>query len=482
MVSRAAVYMALILLSLSTQAFAIPLPTANAQSSFTFDSIQSVVDIVSPRLAHVTRVVTIQFAAGNTSSLDWGLWYQGETVQVTTASDPEGKLSFIYPLPGSDPTKPSLRILFRTTIGSNQPYTFTYQYDVTGNQDSLAWAETFDASNVLIKSLTITITLPANYEPTGIQPSSATQTQENGRTVVTWYGSNIFGVSNVGLTVGFQQTTSSSLTLSSVIPYAAAGVSILGVLVYGFNSLEMKRRKKRTEPYIVLESQAKQAASETPRPTIATGVPPLDYLLNGGLPTLGATVITAPACDERDIILRKILEAGAKGTGVSVYLGKDLSKVEDLLETSSGLQILVTKVEGVRAERPQVHLTDKADNLNGMSIDLMSLLQTLKTENPRLLCVDIVDDLLLIHKSTVTRRWLSTILSRVKTLGFTVVTTLNPQMHSSADVQIIVDLFEGHIQLAEKPIANKPKIVMRVQKMSRWKVIDSEAVLDRNKL
>ena len=476
--------MAVIFLSLSSQILLATLPNARGQPAFTFDSIQSVVNIVSLRLAHVTRTVSVHFTSENSSYLDWGLWYEGKNVQVTNASDNEGKLNFIYPLPGSDPTKPVLRILFGNNVSSNEPYTFTYQYDVTSDQDSLSWAETFDASQVLIRSITITIMLPDNYQPTGIQPSSATQSQENGRTVITWSGSDISGVSNVGLIVGFTQPSAPSIVgLSEIIPSVVAAVSILGVLAYGVNRVQMNRKKRRTEPYAVLDSQAKKAALDLPRPAVPTGVPPLDYLLNGGLPTLSATVITAPACDERDLVLRRILETGTKGTGVSVYLGKDISKVEDLLETTiSRLQVLVTKVEGVRTERPQIHFTDKADNLNGISIDLMSLLQTCKTENPKILCIDLVDDLLLLHKSSVTRRWLTTILSRVKTLGFTVVVALNPQMHSPADVQIIVDLFEGHIQLAEKTVEDRPRIVMRVQKMSRWKIIDSEAVLDRNKI
>jgi KaiC/GvpD/RAD55 family RecA-like ATPase len=416
--------------------------------------------------------------------LDWGLWYDGKSVQVTNASDSSGKLAFIYPLPSSDPTRPVLRILFSTPVTAGQPYTFTYDYDVTSDQDSLSWSETFDTSQVLIRSLTITITLPPNYQPTGVQPSNATQSQTNGRTLVTWSGTDLSGLSNVGVTIGFGQSTSSPVSFSSTVSYAAVGVAVLAVGLFGLSRFQTNRKKRRIEPYAILETQAKQAASELSRPFISTGVPPLDYLLNGGLPALSASIMTAPACDERDMILRRILETGLKEGGVSVYVGKDTSKIEDFLDApSGGFQVLVTRVQGLAGAKPQVRVTDKVDNLNGISIDLMSLLQSCPQDaSSKRLCIDLLDDVLLTHKSTVTRRWLTTILGRVKALGFTVIATLNSQMHSQADAQAIVDLFEGHIQLAEKSVEEKPRIIMRVQKMFRWKVMDSEAVLDRNKI
>jgi len=470
---------------LSGQVLATTLRSSKAEPAFSFDSIRSLVDVVSPRLAHVTRIASVRFAAGNWSYFDWGLWYEGRNVQVTNASDATGKLAFIYPLPGSDPTKPVLRIIFSRTVGSNQSYSFTYQYDVTSDQDSLTWSETLDASQVLIQSLTIEITLPANYQPTGVQPSSATQSQDNGRTVVSWTGTDLIGVSDVGLTVGFaQQSATTTVGLPSLVTYAAVGVCIVGVGLYGFTRLQTKRKKRRVEPYAVLEKQAKEAAVGLPRDFSQTGVAVLDYLLNGGLPAGSATVITAPTCDERDMILRRILETGARTGEVSIYVGKDVSKVEDLLDTSpAGLQLLVTKVEGLRAERPQIHVTDRIDNLNGISIDLMALLQSQATAGKsKRLCLDLIDDLLLVHKSTMARRWLTTILTRVKALGYTVIATLNPQMHSPTDAQAILDLFDGHIQLEEKVLEGKTRMVLRVQKMFRWRIVDSEAVLDRNRL
>lgn len=452
-----------------------------AQSTFSFNSIKSVVDIVSPRLAHVTRTVSITFGLGNWTYLDWGLWYEGKDVHVTNASDTEGMLGFIYPLPGSDPTKPVLRILFPTSINGNQPYNFTYQFEVTSSQDSLSWSETFDTSQVTIKALTVTILLPEGYQPTGLQPSSATEGQQNGRSYATWSGTNLFGVSDVGLTVGFTQQFSSTSVTINLIPIAAVAVTMLSVAAYGYTRFQIGRKKRRTEPYSVLENQARAAAVEDPRAIVSTGVPPLDYLLSGGLPTGTATLLTSPACDERDLILRRVIETAINSRGECLYLGKDASKVEDLIASAPlKLKALITRSDGRAASQTNVKVTGV--DLSAITIDLMALLQGTASDASKRLCIDLLDDLLLLHKSALTRRWLTQLLSRVKGLGYTVLATLNSQMHSSADLQAIVELFEGHIQLTEKVVDDKSRMVLRVQKMFRWKFVDTEAVLDRNKI
>lgn len=459
----------------------IAVPQVKAGSTFSFNSIQTVVDIVSPRLAHVTRSVSIAFGIGNWSYLDWGLWYEGKEVQVTNASDAGGKLGYVYPLPGSDPTKPVLRILFRNAINGNQSYNFSYQYDVTSSQDSLSWSETLDASQIPIESLAVTILLPVGYQPTGLQPSSAREGQQNGRNYAAWNGTNLLGASDVGLTVGFTQQPSTGLTITSVLPYAAIGVTIFSIAAFGFTRLQMGRKKRRTESYSVLEKQAREAAVESPRAVVPTGVPPLDYLLNGGLPTGTATLLTSPACDERDMILRRVIETGINSAEECLYLGKDASKVEDLIASAPlKLKVVVTRADGRAAGQSNVNVTGV--DLSTINIDLMALLQAAPAEASKRLCIDLLDDLLLLHKSALTRRWLTQLLSRVKGLGYTALATLNSQMHSTADLQAIVELFEGHIQLTEKAVDDKSRMVLRVQKMFRWKFVDTEAVLDRNKI
>jgi KaiC/GvpD/RAD55 family RecA-like ATPase len=89
--------------------------------------------------------------------------------------------------------------------------------------------------------------------------------------------------------------------------------------------------------------------------------------------------------------------------------------------------------------------------------------------------------MLLIHKSVVTRKWLTETLRRVKSLGFTVLATLNPQIHTPSDIQAILEMFDGHVELSEREIEGNMKRVLHIRKMFQWSFLDTEAVLDREK-
>lgn len=460
-------------------------PASYGQGSFYFSSIQIEVNIASARIAHVSRAISVHFSGGNWTYMDWGLWYEGKKVDMTNTFDENGKLGFIYPAPGSDPTHPVLRILFPRPIIGEQTYKFTYQYDVVSDQDSFAWSETLDTSQVSVQSLSVVIKLPGGYQPTGLQPSDAKQSEENGRPIVSWTGTNLSGNPNVGLTIGFgQQTPASNFTFGDLPTYATIAAVLISLGLFGYSKMQGTRKRRRIEPAAVLEAKAREAATEAPREVAPSGLAVLDYLLNGGLPAGTATVLTSPACDERDAIIRKFLETGAKSGGSNIYLGKESAKVDDLLTFNTlGLSALLARTSEQELKQANVKVTEKLDNLSGINIDLMALLQAPRPEGgSKRLCIDVLDDLLLMHKGTMTRKWLSQLLSRVRVQGYTVLATLNTQMHSAADVQAIVDSFEGHIQLNESIIEGRPRIVLRVQKMSRWKFLDTEAVLDRNKI
>ena len=461
---------------------------ARAQSgaTFQFNSIKVTVDVASPRLAHVTREVSILFQSGNWTYLDWGLWYQGKTVMMSKVFDNAGNLGFVYPTPASPSDQPVLRILFPKTFTSGEVYNFTYAYDVSSDQDSFTWSETLDSSQILIQSLTVTIKLPIGYRTTGAQPTSAAVTQgQDGRNSVTWTGTNLSGIPSVGLALGFNaESTPSVYNPASLLPYVGAVAAFASLGVYGFRRFQTSK-KRRVEPEVVLESKAKELAAQAPRETVPTGLPVLDYLLKGGLPIASATLLTSPASDERENIIRRFLEAGAKMGGRNVYLTRDFSKATDLLTSyPSSLSAVVTRSEDLAQKLPNVRFSTKLENLTAINIDLMALLQGSSSEaavDSKRLCIDVLDDMLLIHKSVVTRKWLTETLRRVKSLGFTVLATLNPQIHTPSDIQAILEMFDGHVELSEREIEGNMKRVLHIRKMFQWSFLDTEAVLDREK-
>ena len=459
---------------------------AQSGANFQFNSIKIAVDIASPRLAHVTREVSILFQSGNWTYLDWGLWYQGKTVTVNKVFDSTGNLGFVYPTPGSPTDQPVLRILFPKTFMSGEVYNFTYAYDVSSDQDSFTWSETLDSSQILIKSLTVMIELPSGYSPTGVQPTSAVVTQEqDGRSDVSWTGTNLSGIPSVGLALGFNlETTPSMYNPASLLPYVGAVAAFASLGLYGFRRFQTSK-KRRVEPEVVLESKAKELAAQAPSEAIPTGLPVLDYLLKGGLPKSSATLLTSPASDERENIIRRFLVAGAKMGGRNVYLTRDFSKVTDLLTAyPSSLSAVVTRSEDQAQNLPNVRFSTKLENLTAINIDLMALLRGTSPEaaaKSKRLCIDVLDDMLLIHKSMVTRKWLTETLQRAKALGFTIVATLNPQIHTPSEIQAILEMFDGHVELSEREIEGNMKRVLHIRKMFQWSFLDTEAVLDREK-
>lgn len=472
-------FLSLILAVLLT---ACPQVSSQVDLAFHFSSIQTAVEISSPRMAHVTRSAAIVVDSGNLSYLDWGLWYQGRTVTVTRASDPSGDIGFIYPTPGSESNQPNLRVLFRNPILQGQQYSFSYEYDVSSSQDQLGWSETFDVSTVRVESLSVKIILPAGYHVTGVQPTDAQVGTEEGRAQVIWGGLNLSGQNSVGVTIGFDSSPGSTLAsfnLSSILSYAGVIVAVASLALYGATRIR-GAGKQRKEPEVILETKAREAALRAAREVVPTGLPSLDYLLNGGLPSKSASLLSSPACDERDVIIRRFLEAGTGSGGYCVYVGKDTSKVEDLLERFSNLRVLVV---GGGENRERVRNTSKIENLTAVNIDLTSVLQGFREETgSKRLCVDITDDLLLVHKPPMARKWLSQLIQRAKDLGYTVLAVVNSQMHTQADLQAIIDLFDGHIEMIEREIEDTPKRAIRIRKMLRWKFLDTEALLDRDRI
>jgi len=444
-----------------------------------FVSIVINVDITSPRLAHVSRDAVLAVDSGSWPSFDWGLWYEGKTVAITRVFDEQGEIGYIYPTAGSEPDQPFLRILFREPIGTGQTYRFTFEYDVTSQQDSFAWSETLDASQVMIESLSVAIRLPSGYRPTGIEPTSAITQEEGGRKQVTWTGTNLVGTPSVGLTLGYSQDSGTPVSIPELLPYAGGAAALISLGLYGFTRIQASRRP-RVKPEVVLEAKAKEAAAQAPRNAFSTGLAVLDYLLKGGLPAGSTTLLTSQVCDERDTVVRRFLERGAKMGGLNVYLAKDTVKIADLLPTNTtSLRALVTRVEAKESSAVNVQFTSNIDNLTGINIDLASVLRSSEPALSKRLCIDLLDEILLVHKSITTRKWVSQLLLKVKSLGFTVLATLNPQMHTTAEVQAIVDLFDGQVELTEKEIEGRERRVIRVKKMFQWDFLDTEAIFDK---
>jgi len=98
----------------------------------------------------------------------------------------------------------------------------------------------------------------------------------------------------------------------------------------------------------------------------------------------------------------------------------------------------------------------------------------------RRICIDIISDVLLQHHALTTRKWLSQLLPKLKSKGFTTIAAVNPQMHPPEEVQAILSLLDGEIMFTEKEMAQGFKPVLWVKRLFNKKFADSEIVLDKD--
>src|SRR5208282_3397314 len=180
------------------------------------------------------------------------------------------------------------------------------------------------------------------------------------------------------------------------------------------------------------------------RSRVSTGYARLDEALQGGFLAGSAIVLSAPASDEVPILLRRFLETDP----VSLLITRSLSSAEPILGNKpDGLKCLVCSDKSV----PPAQNTLPGKGIENLTELNIVITETINSLQPSRLVVQFLSDILLRHKALQTRKWLSELLDKFRAKNITTLVLLNPLMHSSEEVQAIVDLFNGNIELIEKP-------------------------------
>ena len=65
---------------------------------------------------------------------------------------------------------------------------------------------------------------------------------------------------------------------------------------------------------------------------ITTGYGDLNNLLFGGIPKNYSVLLTSPSCDERDLLIKRFLEAGTEDGQITFYVTTKASGMENLAE------------------------------------------------------------------------------------------------------------------------------------------------------
>ena len=213
------------------------------------------------------------------------------------------------------------------------------------------------------------------------------------------------------------------------------------------------------------------APSSALRGRVSTGYARLDEALQGGFLAGSAIVLSAPASDEIPILLRRFLEADP----VSLLITRSLSSAEPILGNKpDGLKCLVCSDKPV----PPAQNTLPGKGIENLTELNIVITETINALHASRLAVQFLSDVLLRHKALQTRKWLSELLDKFRAKNITTLVLLNPLMHSSEEVQAIVDLFNGNIELIEKQVEGQLRKSLVIKWMHGIETTEKEVPLE----
>jgi KaiC/GvpD/RAD55 family RecA-like ATPase len=246
----------------------------------------------------------------------------------------------------------------------------------------------------------------------------------------------------------------------------AGSYSLSPVVTYADDLDKMKAFKTTA---VLITAQPTKPSYEILPGRLTTGYSELDRLLLGGIPEKYAVALAAPSCDERQLLIRRFLEAGAKAGEVTLYITCEASNAKDLAEQFQIVFCLVCSLQAdlIMQNQPNVYKLKGIDNLTDIDIALTKFFRTLDASQttPRRACIDLISDVLLQHKAVITRKWLSSLLPNLKSKGFTTLAVIDPTMHPPEEKQAILSLFDGEIRMGEKETANGMAKTLRILKL-----------------
>ena len=104
----------------------------------------------------------------------------------------------------------------------------------------------------------------------------------------------------------------------------------------------------------------------------------------------------------------------------------------------------------------------------------LQITDALSSVQPKRVVLDILSDILLRHKALQTRKWLTEFLERLRSKNITTLAVVNPHMHADEEVQAVVGLFDGNLEIVEE----EGKKSLLVKWMHGINVTEKELSLD----
>ncbi len=200
---------------------------------------------------------------------------------------------------------------------------------------------------------------------------------------------------------------------------------------------------------------------------VSTGYATLDKALQGGFLAGSMVVLNAAAGDEVPTLLKQFLQVEPDG---SLLICRTLSSAE-VLANNSGQRVKVLVCSDKPVPPSKNVIPGKAiDNLTDLNLQINDALSSIQ---PKRIVLDILSDVLLRHKGLQTRKWLTELLERLRSKTTTTLAVLNPYMHSGEDVQAVVGLFDGNLEIVEE----KGQKSLRIKWMHGVEAVEKELSL-----
>jgi hypothetical protein len=220
---------------------------------------------------------------------------------------------------------------------------------------------------------------------------------------------------------------------------------------------------------------------------VPTGSEDVDDVLLGGIPQNYVVILTSPSFDERDLLVRRYLETGAKNGEITFYITIDASCLRGLpQEWQPCLYLFLCnpQVDESLKNLPNLFRLKGVENLTEINIALISAFRRLDATSTasRRACIEIISDALLQHHALSVRKWLATLIPEFRSRGFTTLGVINPQMHPPEEVQAILDVFDGEICIFEKETKRGPEKFLRIRKMFEQRYLEREVSLNKERL
>jgi tetratricopeptide (TPR) repeat protein/KaiC/GvpD/RAD55 family RecA-like ATPase len=260
--------------------------------------------------------------------------------------------------------------------------------------------------------------------------------------------------------------------------------SLLNRALGMFRKMGAKKDIEKVEAKMTCLETGQAAQKPMSMGHVATGYADLDKLLYGGIPATYAVALASPSCDERDLLIRNFLEAGAKNGEVTFYVTMNPGTAKALAEefqSNFHLFICNPQADTIVKSTPNVVKLKGVENLTDISIALTSAIRKLdpSLKGPRRACIGLVSDVLLQHHTVQTRRWLTGLIPELQSEGFTTLAVMDPEIHPPEEVRAISGLFEGEVSLYEKETEKGLERFLKIKKMSNQKYLANEIALTK---